>query len=203
MTDQERVRLESHRNVRRLKRLLRPLPRRSNIHRYPVLKWFARSARRRSYLWSFREENAIPAIYGGAVVAMLPIFGLQLVTAFALSLVMRANLVIFASLQMITNYATAVPLYFAAYKLGSGILSSFGIATDSVPVSTVYEGSTLNLVTQGIKATALGGTIIGLLIGFVLAVVYRMVFRSFRLEHNLLGMRRRTQKTANGAVGPS
>ena len=38
---------EKRRRIRRLKRWLRPLPRRANVRRYPVLNWFAIAARKR------------------------------------------------------------------------------------------------------------------------------------------------------------
>src|SRR3546814_6139453 len=39
--------------------LLRPLPRRANVSRYPVIKWFAGLARRLPFLWSFRAQHEI------------------------------------------------------------------------------------------------------------------------------------------------
>ena len=60
------------RRIRRVKKWLRPLPRRATIHRYPILKFFAESARKRIYLWSFRVENAVPAIYAGCILSLTP-----------------------------------------------------------------------------------------------------------------------------------
>ena len=40
---------------RRIRRWLKPLPRRASIHRYPILNRFADFARRRPYLWSFKD----------------------------------------------------------------------------------------------------------------------------------------------------
>ena len=53
--------------IRRLKKWMRPLPRRSNIHRYPVLKWFSKFAYDRSYLWSFRSRTIVPALFLGSL----------------------------------------------------------------------------------------------------------------------------------------
>jgi len=68
--------------IRRLKKWMRPLPRRSNIHKYPILKWFSETAYKRSYLWSFRGKNIIPALFWGVWIAMLPIVGLQMLVIF-------------------------------------------------------------------------------------------------------------------------
>jgi len=59
--------------IRRVKKLLRPLPRRTNIHRYPVLHWFAGTARKKDFLWSFRRSAVMPAFYVGWVLTLLPL----------------------------------------------------------------------------------------------------------------------------------
>ncbi|HCR37111.1 MAG TPA: hypothetical protein DIU37_03070, partial [Opitutae bacterium] len=51
---------ERYSRIRRVKKLLRPLPRRANIHRYPFIKWFANAAHKRPYLWSFRTKEVTP-----------------------------------------------------------------------------------------------------------------------------------------------
>ena len=61
---------------------MRPLPRRSNIHRYPILKWFSKFAYDRSYLWSFRSRTIVPALFWGVWIAMLPIVGVQMLVVF-------------------------------------------------------------------------------------------------------------------------
>jgi hypothetical protein len=68
---------ERHKRIRLVKRLLRPLPRRTNIHRYPVLKWFGEAARKRAYLWSFRVGAMTPAFYVGSLLTLQPLIGVQ------------------------------------------------------------------------------------------------------------------------------
>ena len=70
--------------IRRVKKLLRPMPRRTNLHKYPVIKWFANYARKCSYIWSFKRANVISAIYLGWIIALIPMYGLQMLTAFIL-----------------------------------------------------------------------------------------------------------------------
>ena len=121
------------RRIRRVKKWLRPLPRRATIHRYPVLKYFSEAARRRAYIWSFRTENAIPAIYIGCVLTLLPIYGIQLPLALLVALVFKANLPILAGLQMVTNPFTAFPIYFTLYQIGRNCISLVGI--EALPLS--------------------------------------------------------------------
>ena len=72
------------RRIRRVKKWLRPLPRRSNIHRYPILKFFTEAARKRVYIWCC-VENAVPAIYAG-ILTLMPLYGIQIPTAIILAL---------------------------------------------------------------------------------------------------------------------
>ena len=77
--------------IRRLKKFLRPLPRRSNVHRYPILKWFADTAYQRSFLWSFKGGPIQAALFWGIWISMLPIVGIQMIVVFFVSLFVRAN----------------------------------------------------------------------------------------------------------------
>ncbi len=132
----EKFRQKRHERIRRVKKLMRPLPRRSNVHRYPFLKWFAQTARARSYLWSFRRQHIISAIYIGCILSMLPIYGIQVPLAFILSLFLRCNLMIMIATQFITNPVTAVPLYTAACFLGLQILYLLGY---DIPGGSAWE----------------------------------------------------------------
>ena len=72
--------------IRRLKKWMRPLPRRSNVHRYPVLKWFSKIAYDRSYLWSFKGNAIVSALFWGMWIAFLPVVGLQMLIVFFVAL---------------------------------------------------------------------------------------------------------------------
>lgn len=140
MTADEKHKHEYFRRIRRAKRWLRPLPRRATIHRYPVLGWFAETARKRSYLWSFRREDVVPAIYIGCILSMLPIYGIQVPLAFLLAMVFRSNLMVMVATQFITNPLTAGPLYLAACFVGLQVFSVFGV---QIPGESVYDFATL------------------------------------------------------------
>ena len=95
-----------YRRIRYLKRILRPMPRRYNLHKYPILKWFAASARKRDYLWSLRDSNMIRAIYIGWFIAFIPVYGLQMILAFVFCFLLKANCLVAMALQWITNPLT-------------------------------------------------------------------------------------------------
>ena len=80
------------RRMRRVKKWLRPLPMSTKIHSYRILRFFAVAARKRTNIWSFRVENAVPAIYAGSILTLMPLYGIQIPSAFLLALLLRANL---------------------------------------------------------------------------------------------------------------
>ncbi|PIQ38502.1 MAG: hypothetical protein COW59_01405, partial [Lysobacterales bacterium CG17_big_fil_post_rev_8_21_14_2_50_64_11] len=99
-----------------LRKLLRPLPRRANVARYPVIKWFAVMARRLPFLWSFRRQHVLPALYLGCVLSLLPVYGIQFGLALVFALLVRGNVTVLMGLQLLTNPFTAVPAYLVTYK---------------------------------------------------------------------------------------
>ena len=199
--------------IRRVKRFLRPLPRRTNIHRYPVLKWFAKSARRKAFLWSFRVEHMVPAIYAGCILAFLPLFGVQLPIAFALALIFRANLPVLAGLQFISNPLTLLPIYFSSYQIGRTFLSIFGVEVSFLGrrrfeemLGTLREGTWLenfNNVATVFGISALGGAIVGLFIGFIGVFCYKQIARRAAKSYHDISTRlheHKERKTAAQSV---
>lgn len=110
---------------RQAKKFLRPLPRRSNLHKYPILKWFASSARRRDYLWSLHPKEMIRAIWIGWIISLIPMYGLQMAVAFVACFIFRANALFAMALQWITNPLTIPPILISQYFFGNRILKIF------------------------------------------------------------------------------
>lgn len=137
------------------------MPRRSNVDRYPVLKWFASAARKRPYLWSFKVPQVSPALYVGSVIAFLPLMGVQIVLGFGAALLLRANLPIMVGLQGISNPFTIPFLYPIYFFIGKNLMEFLGIGRD------------LNPIMSPLHATFLGGAIVGLMAGAVLDLLYR------------------------------
>jgi len=188
MTPEERaLLLERSARIRRVKRWLRPLPRRANIHRYPVLGRFAETARKRIYLWSFREEHAVPALYAGCILTLLPLYGIQLPLSFLLALWLRANLPILAALQLVSNPFTVLPIWFSDYQVGRSVLSLVGVEAQQLSRSEVRSmldnfvigewGSNLDRIASVFGVTTLGGIVMGVFFGLIASVVYRSAAR--------------------------
>ena len=173
----EETRLQERRfsKIRRTKKLLRWLPRRATLHRYPFLKRFAYTARKRSYLWSFRTKHVMPAFLAGCILSFMPLFGIQVPLAFVASLILRANLPILVGLQLISNPLTIPVIYHAAYNIGDFSFGIFGDPSQMTQVTGIQENA--SLLGQGVyrvTATMVGGIVIGLCVGLVLSVIYKI-----------------------------
>lgn len=184
------------RRIRRVKRWLRPLPRRSNIHRYPILKFFADTARKRIYLWSFRVEHVIPAIYAGSILTLMPLYGLQVIGAFLLAVLLRANLPILIGLQVVSNPLTVLPIWYAAYQIGRIILSVLGlnvIALNRDEVRLMLDkfihgawGEKFEHLSIVFAVTSLGAIVMGTFFGLIGGVAYRIIASRTAASYALL-----------------
>jgi len=184
------------RRIRRVKRWLRLLPRRTNIHRYPILWRFSVGARKRTYLWSFRVEHTVPAIYAGFILALMPLYGIQIPIALCLALFLRANLPILVGLQMLSNPLTILPFWYAAYQVGSNVLRVVSIETPQLgqnDVKVIVDNFTTGQWSSNIEpllATfsimCLGGIVIGLFFGLISSFAYRFTAKRTAASYSLL-----------------
>ena len=142
---------------RRLRRWLRPLPRRANVDRYPVVRWFADAARARPWLWSFKRREVLVSLYAGSVLALLPTYGVQLLLGLALAVWLRGNLTVMAALQLVVNPLTIVPIYAGTWWVGHALFASTG--TDAAIAARLGDA---------------GGVVVGLAFAVVLDVAWRI-----------------------------
>jgi len=201
--EEQKIREKRFSRIRRVKKLLRPLPRRTNVHRYPVLSWFAGTARKKAFLWSFRRSEVVPAFYVGWVLTLLPLYGLQIILAFCLALLFRANLMIMVALQLVSNPITVLPLWYLNYLVGNLLLNltlgespvrfgrliqeasdqslSFRQTLDFLIEQTRESGSSVvsELLVRLVGGTFLGGLIIGLVAGFISCWIYRAILSRY------------------------
>lgn len=168
----------------RVKKILRFMPRRANVHKYPVLKWFASSVRDRDYLWTFRVKSAIPALYAGCILTFMPLYGIQLALALAFAFLLRANLPILVGLQLISNPLTILPIYYIAYQIGRLFVMIVGVEGPHLNMQELdlllrsfragEWGANLRYFLFVFGLTNLGGAIIGTFIGTVLSILYKI-----------------------------
>ncbi len=124
---------------RRLRWLLKKLPRKANVGRYPGLGRFANAARKRPWLWSFKRAQILPAVYVGTVLSLMPTYGIQFVIAFGAALLFRANLTVMAGLQLITNPLTIAPIYLFTDWLGMWLIEKTGYGYGINEVGTHFN----------------------------------------------------------------
>lgn len=159
----ERHRQEQLSRKRRIRRLLRPLPRRANIRRYPIIKWFQAAASKAPFLWSFKRPYVLRALYVGSILSFLPLYGMQLLVAFGLALAFRANLTLTVALQFITNPFTILPIYGFTGWLGVTLMDAVGFGQDLGPIVKAANG------------LFVGGFIVGLGVAVLLDIGYRIL----------------------------
>ena len=175
---------------RRMKRWLRPLPRRTNVGRYPVIKWFADAARKRPWLWSFHRREVMVSLYAGSVLALLPTYGLQLLLGFALAVWLRGNLAVMTALQMVVNPLTIVPIYGATLVLGHSVLGAFGVHGEGPRAHAIALGA--------------GGVVGGLGLAIVLDGLWRLVaWESRRFRARWQAMHAEAHTAARDDRGPA
>ena len=157
------IRQQWLRRRKRLKKMLRLLPRRANVARYPVIRRFAEAARSRPFLWSFKREHVWPALYVGSVLAFMPTYGLQIFLALFAAILVRGNLTVMVALQMITNPLTIAPLYLLTHEVGLWLIARTGYgAVDAGLASSM-------------NALVLGGVVVGFATAVLLDVAWRLL----------------------------
>lgn len=194
--------------------MLRFMPRRAVLHKYPIVGRFAEMARKRAYLWSMKPEPMRPAFYVGSILSFLPVMGLQLPLALLLSLLLRANFMVLGGLQFITNPFTAAPIYFATHQLGAYVIRTAGFG-EALPAADPHEAvlplsehgemdlsepgdlalspgkpgkeppSRARRIGTAINALIVGGVIVGGAFGLLLDILYRNYW-----EHHIRAPRR-------------
>lgn len=144
----------------RIKRWLKPFPRRSNIHRYPIIKRFEKFAKRHTFFWSYKRPNIRAALYVGSVITLLPLVGLQIIIGFFIAWIFRANLTITVALQFLSNVFTAAPIYILTYSVGM------------MPLKILSMGQIT--IANTMLAVVIGGVVCGLALGLVLDLLYQL-----------------------------
>jgi hypothetical protein len=166
----ERHHREHRLRLARVRRLLRRLPRRASIGRWPVLGRFAAAAKARPWLWSFKLAHVAPALYIGAVCGLLPMPG-QVPLGFVLALLLRANLAVIVALCFASNPLTMVPFFTACYVTGHSILDllvpgerAFRLTEGLAKMAEGEFGGAWDIL----AATCVGAVVVGLAAGAVL-----------------------------------
>jgi uncharacterized protein (DUF2062 family) len=163
---------------RRMRRLMRRLPRRAALMRAQLPGWLKRLAEKSWFIWSFQRGPVLRAIYFGSVLALLPLFGIQFPLSVLLALGVRANLPITLALQFITNPFTIVPVYGFTYLVGFTVLDALvgkesGFDPDAVNAA-VLAGD-LGGAGHAVLSLTVGGVIVGLAVGLVIDFGWRLL----------------------------
>jgi len=199
--EDHRIRFE---RIKRLKQFLKLMPRRTNVHRYPFLKYFSEWAKRNDFFWSIKPDKVIPALYLGSIITILPVQGVQLPLSLIGAWAFRTNLAVTVGLQFLSNAFTLPIIYAADYYLGHFLLSGI-IHSNDLPQTKSLEDMTEDIALQ-LEATdtqanlwtwmidivensfdvlfekglyffayaSFGGLVLGLVMGMLLHLLYRL-----------------------------
>lgn len=74
------------------------------------------------HLWVLEPEGVSRALFWGCLICFSPFFGLHIFLGVAAAMLFRANIPVTLIIQFITNPATVLLYYPAAYALGAGLL---------------------------------------------------------------------------------
>ena len=176
--------------IRFIKKILRYMPRRASIHRYPVLKHFAGAAKKRPYLWSFRVNDTIPSFYLGWIITFIPLpFVLRVFLAFVSAVLCRANMAVLVCLQAFTNIITFLFLWPMIYKFGFGIVSFLGSNFSKVAGAAVANGEFKWTIGNCIRTTmrwfaisTIGAIVLGSVLGFLSAFAYKFFAKRAKIK---------------------
>jgi len=202
-------RQERFTRIRRIKWFLRFMPRRARLQHYPLIGRFADFARKRDYLWSFRSEAVRPALYAGAIIALLPLLGIQMATTFLTALLTRSNVMLLVGIQFITTPITAPPVYYATYQVGRTVMQATGFGPAPGPANEAEVRDHLDWIGEGavkpthrfgttIIALVIGGVIVGAVVGLALDIAWRLTLGKFERRR----LHRAEDRIASGSTHP-
>ena len=197
--DEARLKEKHFSRIRRIKRLLRFLPRKGNVHTYPIIRIFAATARKTPFLWSFKVPEVVRALYAGCILTFLPLLGVQIPLAFGMAFLFRANLPVILGLQFLSTPFTVPFIYTAAFFIGDFLLSVFGSEEALNEVGSIAtEAGFLKIGVYWYAAISLGGLVIGYFTGFVASLIYRVV--AIRASRTMVQLRKLQQKKSTAAA---
>jgi uncharacterized protein (DUF2062 family) len=178
------------RRTRRMRRILKFLPRRSHLLRLPFVgKLFAKRNRSR-FLWSFQAREVIPAFLIGWVITLSPFFGIHTLLIVLSAFLFRANLLIALLLQVLSIPPIFPGILVLTYLTGNYAVQHLGGATalraldeahiDMETLKNIFSahGNFVELLSDVAHAIATM-TLGALLLGFVCAGISILIFLTF------------------------
>lgn len=146
-------------------------------------------------IWHFNRRNVARGVALGLFVGFLLPIG-QIVVAALLAATARGNIMVAAAATLITNPLTFPPIYYAAYRIGAGMLGS-----------TLYTPATIEGSAAGVAmmiellAGASFPTAVGLLVLAVLAAIAGYALVHLAWQFSLQRQWRRRERPTPGAGG--
>ena len=150
-------------------------------------------------IWTFLEwvlqlhdtpESIAMGCAIGMALAFTPTFGLQMIICVLLSLVIRMNRLMALALVQVTNYLTAIPLYYFSYRVGAFVTRSEVLGYSNFRERFIVENGTfwnnwiaplVKILVESMVPLWVGGV----LVGCILAVPTYFLTRWFVRHHRV------------------
>lgn len=152
--------------------LERYLPSKKTLARHRHLGFLAAHLRR-SELWRLTRRSVAGGMAVGLFVAFLPI-PLQMVLAAAVALAIRVNVPVALLAVWVTNPFTLTPIGYLAYRTGTWLLDTPGVAT--VPDETTFQWL-MSQTARVWRPLLVGGLVLGTVASVLGYVAVRVAWR--------------------------
>jgi uncharacterized protein (DUF2062 family) len=129
------------------------------------------------HLWRLERDGVARAFFWGSLSALSPFFGLHLIIGCTFAMVFRANIPVTVAVQFLTNPATIIFYYPAAYLLGSRLLGHKGMSAEQFRDLLQRDGflDIWNTILQIWWPLLLGCSICGLVLGGLGWILVRLL----------------------------
>jgi uncharacterized protein (DUF2062 family) len=156
-----------NRRLRLTKKILRHLPRKSQLERLPFVGRLIGGAHRANFLWSLQRQAVMAALLIGWVVALSPFFGIHTLLVVICALLCRANVLIALALQLVSTPLTIPFLWPMLHFIGKWAVNSL-----AGPQATMANGNFFHSA----ALLALGGLLSAYICTAISIIVYLLLF---------------------------
>lgn len=155
-----------------MKKILRLLPRKALLEKYPIIGCFAVPLRRNAFLWSFRAPEVFSAFLSGWVITLTPFYGAHTIMAVIVAFLFRANLLVMLALQFISNPFVEPFIWLATHAVGQFVVSVLG--NHGPAMANILHGGG---VTRWLATATLGSILLGFLGALISCGICKLLAR--------------------------
>ena len=192
------------RRFRVAKKWLRYLPSRAALRKSFIFRKFGGAfLNKMPQLWSFAYKPMRNAWYAGWIVTWWPVMGIQIPLATVLAVLFKANLLLTAALQFVSNPLTVPFMYPLEFYVGKRIADLLPSQIEWLKdaslkgmLTAVKSGSWEQLFSIGLGGFVLcciGGTLIGCICAFISCSIHKRLIKNSLMNYEQFVAMKRKQ----------